>query len=100
MNPSYMEIIERLRCPKNDEEYCGYVGCHGMTCESCIEMTMQQAAKAIETLMDCKEKSHAHAIIDWIGNCKCSNCATSIDITGKYCHFCGARLDEPEQYES
>ena len=53
-----------------------------------------------EKLMDRKTITHAHAIIDWIGNPKCSNCgSTNIDITEPYCQHCGTSLDEPEERE-
>lgn len=48
---NYVELIERLRCPKNDEEYCGMVGCHGLTCHTCGEMNMRDAAIATEKLL-------------------------------------------------
>lgn len=39
---------------------------------------------------------HAHAIVDWLGNLKCSNCGSiNIDVTEPYCQHCGADLDEP-----
>lgn len=37
---------------------------------------------------------HANTIIDWPGDCKCSNCESSIDITEPYCQHCGATIDE------
>lgn len=40
---------------------------------------------------------HAHAIIDWLVNPKCSNCGSHIDVTEPYCQHCGASLDEPEE---
>lgn len=52
-----------------------------------------------ENNIEMKPVIHAHAIIDWLGNCKCSNCESSIDITELYCQHCGATLDEPEERE-
>lgn len=43
---------------------------------------------------------HAHAITDWLGDSKCSNCGSrNVDVTEPYCQHCGARLDEPEERE-
>lgn len=52
-----------------------------------------------ENNIEMKPVIHAHAIIDWLGDCKCSNCESSIDITEPYCQHCGATLDEPEERE-
>lgn len=50
-----------------------------------------------ENKVEMKPVIHAHAIIDWLGNPKCSNCGdTGINVTEPYCLHCGARLDEPE----
>lgn len=42
---------------------------------------------------------HAHIIVNWLGDCRCSNCEKSIDATSNYCNWCGVKLDEPEQCE-
>lgn len=52
-----------------------------------------------ENNIEMKPVIHAHAIIDWLGNCKCSNCESSIDITEPYCQHCGATLDGPKERE-
>lgn len=56
---------------------------------------------AIETLLAERgsEVAHAHCVINWLGDCHCSNCGESIDCTSNYCNRCGAKLDEPEQRE-
>lgn len=53
-----------------------------------------------ENNIEMKPVIHAHAIIDWLGNCKCSNCG-NIDLnhTEPYCQHCGATLDETEERE-
>lgn len=43
--------------------------------------------------------SHAHVVVNWLGDCHCSSCGESIDSTSRYCNWCGAILDEPEQKE-
>lgn len=54
--------------------------------------------KEEENEVEMKPVIHAHAIIDWLGNPKCSNCGDSgINVTEQYCQHCGARLDEPEE---
>lgn len=42
---------------------------------------------------------HGHVIVNWLGDCHCSGCGKSIDSTSRYCNWCGAILDEPEQKE-
>lgn len=42
---------------------------------------------------------HAHFVINSDGDCHCSNCETYIDSTSKYCNYCGAKLDEPDEKE-
>ena len=42
---------------------------------------------------------HAHVVVSWLGDCHCSGCEESIDSTSRYCNWCGAILDEPEQKE-
>lgn len=51
-----------------------------------------------ENNIEMKPVIHAHAIIDWLGNCKCSNCGNiDLNSTYPYCQNCGATLDEPEE---
>lgn len=51
-----------------------------------------------ENKVEMKPVIRAHAIIDWLGNTKCSNCGNiDINVTEPYCQHCGARLDEPEE---
>lgn len=53
-----------------------------------------------ENKIEMKKVIHAHAIIDWLGNCKCSNCGNiDLNSTEPYCQHCGATLDEPEERE-
>ena len=53
-----------------------------------------------ESKVEMKPVIHAHAIIDWLGNCKCSNCGNiDLNYTEPYCQHCGATLDEPEERE-
>lgn len=53
-----------------------------------------------ENAVEMKPVIHAHAIIDWLGNCKCSNCGNiDLNSTEPYCQHCGATLDEPEERE-
>lgn len=47
-----------------------------------------------------KERIHAHVVVNWLGDCHCSNCGESIDGISNYCNWCGAILDEPEQLEN
>ena len=54
---------------------------------------------AEENTVEIKPVIHAHAIINWLGDCKCSNCESMIDVTEPYCQHCGATLDEPEERE-
>lgn len=42
---------------------------------------------------------HGHCVINWLGDCHCSNCNGYIDYTSKYCNWCGAKLDESEERE-
>lgn len=41
--------------------------------------------------------NHAHVIVDWLGDCNCSNCGEDVDCTKPFCASCGARLDEPTE---
>lgn len=43
--------------------------------------------------------TRAHVVVNWLGDCHCSNCGESIDCTSNFCNRCGAVLDEPEQME-
>lgn len=63
-------------------------------CPSCGRKLTEE-----ENAVEMKPVIHAHAIIDWLGDCKCSNCESTIDITEPYCQHCGASLDEPEERE-
>lgn len=42
---------------------------------------------------------HAHIVVNWLGDCHCSNCGETADCTKSFCASCGANLDEPEQRE-
>lgn len=80
MNPLKTLDIRRLEI-----SFCPMCGRDLMEEESTIEM---------------KPVIHAHAIIDWLGNCKCSNCGNiDLNSTEPYCQHCGANLDEPEERE-
>lgn len=63
------------------------------------EVSMMDISRFVnETKQNRKEIIHAHAIIDWLGNPKCSNCGDSgINVTEPYCQHCGERLDEAEE---
>lgn len=61
----------------------------------------KKAADAIEALLAEQKAAvvHAHVVVNWLGDCRCSNCNENIDSTSNYCNWCGAKLDEPEQRE-
>ena len=48
---------------------------------------------------DVAEVIHAHIVINWLGDCHCSNCGEYCDSSKEICASCGARLDEPEWRE-
>lgn len=57
----------------------------------------------MELILDADEITanfvHAHIVVNWLGDCHCSNCGENIDSTSDFCNHCGARLDEPETKE-
>lgn len=56
--------------------------------------------KEYEKIMERKPIVHAHAVINWLGDSKCSNCCAGIDTTEPYCQHCGASIDETEEREA
>lgn len=42
---------------------------------------------------------HAHVVVNWLGDCHCSNCGEYCDSAKPFCASCGARFDEPEMRE-
>lgn len=46
------------------------------------------------------DKIHAHIIVDWLGNCRCSHCGyDEVCYIEPYCEHCGAHFDEPVEKE-
>ena len=43
---------------------------------------------------------HAHVVVNWLGDCHCSNCGEYCDSAKPFCASCGARFDEPEMREN
>ena len=87
----YKELIERLR------DHGGHFAMYGAD----FSDTCTDAAAAIETLLKEREgRKHAHVVVNWLGNCRCSACGTNIDCTSKFCCWCGAALDGPEEREN
>lgn len=88
---NYKEIIKELR------GYSYWLGQSGPESHEIHPKICGEAATAIEKLLSEREGVHAHAVVNWLGDCHCSNCGKSIDCTSNYCNWCGAKLDEPEQ---
>lgn len=83
-----------LYADTSSREY-GEADCPVWSCPMCgRDLTGQ------ENKVEMKPVIHAHAIIDWLGNCKCSNCGTiDLNHTEPYRQHCGATLDEQEERE-
>ena len=89
---SMMDISRFVNESKQSRNYIDYA----IETESYVLMKKE----LYEKLRDRKPIIHAHAIIDWLGNPKCSNCGSAnIDVTEPYCQHCGANLDEQEERE-
>lgn len=43
---------------------------------------------------------HGHLVVNWLGDCHCSNCGEYCDSAKPFCASCGARFDEPEMREN
>lgn len=43
---------------------------------------------------------HGHFVVNWLGDCHCSNCGEYCDSAKPFCASCGARFDEPEMREN
>lgn len=55
--------------------------------------------KVLRIIESRPEPIHAHIVVNWLGDCRCSYCETLVDCTEPFCQHCGARLDEPEEQE-
>lgn len=55
--------------------------------------------KTLRIIENRPERIHAHLVIDWLGDTRCSNCGEDVNCTEPFCQHCGARLDEPEVKE-
>lgn len=55
--------------------------------------------KVLRIIESRPEPVHAHIVVNWLGDCRCSVCETLVDCTEPFCQHCGARLDEPEEKE-
>lgn len=55
--------------------------------------------KTLRIIESRPERIHAHLVIDWLGDTRCSNCREDVNCTEPFCQHCGARLDEPEVKE-
>lgn len=87
---SLMDISRFVNESKRERDYRNYI----IETENYVLMKKELYDK----IKDAKPAIHAHAIVDWLGNYKCSNCGNiDLNITEPYCQHCGARLDEPEE---
>lgn len=87
---SPMDISRFVNESKRERDYRNYI----IETENYVLMKKELYDK----IKDAKPAIHAHAIVDWLGNYKCSNCGNiDLNITEPYCQHCGARLDEPEE---
>ena len=55
--------------------------------------------KVLRIIESHPEPIHAHIVVNWLGDCRCSYCETLVDCTEPFCQHCGARFDEPEEKE-
>lgn len=55
--------------------------------------------KVLRIIESRPEPIHAHIVVNWLGDCRCSYCETLVDCTEPFCQHCGAKLDEPEEKE-
>lgn len=55
--------------------------------------------KVLRIIESRPEPIHAHIVVNWLGDCRCSYCETLVDCTEPFCQHCGARFDEPEEKE-
>ncbi len=69
------------------------------TISDLMELILDAADKCTASRDLAEKVAHAHVVVNWLGDCRCSNCGESIDCTSNYCNHCGARLDEPETRE-
>lgn len=60
-------------------------------------LTMRE--KVLRIIERRPEPIHAHIVVNWLGDCRCSYCETLVDCTEPFCQHCGARLDEPVEKE-
>lgn len=60
-------------------------------------VTMRE--KVLRIIDSRPEPIHAHIVVNWLGDCRCSYCETLVDCTEPFCQHCGARLDEQEVKE-
>ncbi len=60
-------------------------------------VTMRE--KVLRIIESRPEPIHAHIVVNWLGDCRCSYCETLVDCMEPFCQHCGARLDEPEERE-
>ncbi len=87
-----MRPIDADSLVKNMEKVCNRSQFGRNTAKYCVKK---------EPTLDFVPVIHAHVIVNWLGDCRCSNCGdTEINCTKNYCHNCGARFDEPEEHEN
>ncbi len=71
----------------------------GGTISDLMELILDAANNCVVAQGEDRKVVHAHIVVDWLGDCRCSKCGEIIDGTSCYCNRCGAGLDEPEQRE-
>lgn len=87
-------LIRELRRIAADKNHC-CLGCgyeHNCSSRGCAIIR-----EALARLGD--GALRAHAVINWLGDARCSNCGQDVYVDGSYCRFCGATLDEPEEWD-
>ena len=56
--------------------------------------------KVLRIIESRRDEIHAHIIVDWLGNCRCSHCGyDEVNYVEPYCEHCGAHFDEPVEKE-
>ena len=106
-----MDTVNCIRCDfaHEDNGNCTVVGgfCTAVPAAHCpllrkyldTGLTPEQCENAKVIIESRPEPTHAHLVVNWLGDCRCSYCETFVDCTEPFCQHCGARLDEPEEKE-
>ena len=56
--------------------------------------------KVLRIIESRRDEIHAHIIVDWLGNCRCSHCGyDEVNYVEPYCEHCGAHFDKPVEKE-